>query len=132
MTPIIASTKTSQTQEISELHWLSSIEEALSDQSKLLTMVDLYADWCAACKELELITFSDPLVKSELSKFKLVKVDFTQLDDQATSITEKYNVLGLPCILFLNPDGQEISGSRINGFLEPQDFIKHLKAKIPT
>ncbi|MFP1452837.1 hypothetical protein ACLB1N_20845 [Escherichia coli] len=27
-------------------------------------MLDLYADWCVACKEFEKYTFSDPQVQS--------------------------------------------------------------------
>ena len=31
-------------------------------------MVDLYADWCVACKELEKYTFSDRKVSEKLNE----------------------------------------------------------------
>ncbi|MBN8550674.1 MAG: thioredoxin family protein [Deltaproteobacteria bacterium] len=110
--------------------WAARIEEGLSaaEQRSTLVMVDMYADWCAACKELDAKTFSDPEVKERLAKFALVRVDFTLDSDYTTKLTEQYDVAGLPCLLFLTANGKEIPDSRITGFLEPQEFLKHLDA----
>jgi len=106
-------------------NWNNSIEGAL-DQARTnsqITMVDFYADWCAACKELEVLTFSNPLVQAELEKIALARLDFTNPNDE---LSEKYNIAGLPCILFLRTDGSEIENSRITGFLSADDFLQHL------
>ncbi len=42
-------------------------------------MVDLYADWCVACKELDKYTFSNSKVQEKLSKINLIKLDITKL-----------------------------------------------------
>ncbi len=36
-------------------------------------MLDLYADWCVACKEFEKYTFSDPQVQHALSDTVLLQ-----------------------------------------------------------
>ena len=48
-----------------------------------ITMIDLYADWCVACKELEKYTFTDPRVEKILSKINLVKYDITKTKVQS-------------------------------------------------
>ena len=116
----------------SELVWLPSIENAI-EQSKAtsqIAMIDLFADWCTACKELDHKTFSDVKVQENLSKLVLARVDFTDTETPtALAITEKYSVAGLPCILFLKADGsgEEIKGTRITGFMNPQEFLAHLE-----
>ena len=36
-------------------------------------MLDLYADWCVACKEFEKYTFSDPQVQKALADTVLLQ-----------------------------------------------------------
>jgi len=40
-------------------------------------MLDLYADWCVACKEFEHKTFVDPQVQTALKEVLLLRVDMT-------------------------------------------------------
>jgi thiol:disulfide interchange protein DsbD len=40
-------------------------------------MLDFYADWCVACKEMERFTFSDAGVQARLAKALLLKADVT-------------------------------------------------------
>ncbi len=115
----------------SEHVWIESETEALNaarTENKIV-MVDLFADWCAACKELDAITFRDEDVKKELAKIRLARLDMTNQDEEALRLQEKYSVIGLPCILFLQPSGEEIPNSRITGFLPPKEFILHLKSR---
>ena len=108
--------------------WATSLAKAL-DAAKVerkVAMVDLYADWCAACKELDAITFRDSAVGGALQRFALGRVDFTLESPEQDAIVQRYAVAGLPCILFLNPDGSEVPDSRILGFLPPTDFLAHL------
>lgn len=109
--------------------WLSKIADGVAQgrKNKMPIMVDLFAEWCAACKELDLLTFPDDSVQKELSRFVKVRVDFTNADDYSNEIASRFSVVGLPCILFLNSDGEEIPGTRISGFLEPLPFLAHLR-----
>ena len=110
--------------------WNPNLDQALvqAEQNNTFVIADLYADWCAACKELELITFSNAEVQQELSAHILARVDLTRSSEQTDLLSERYTIIGLPTILFLNPDGIEIPGTRISGFLPPKAFIEHLIA----
>jgi thioredoxin:protein disulfide reductase len=114
------------------LYWSSSIEEGLkkaSEQNANIILVDIFAEWCAACKELETHTFSNSTVQSTLSKLPLVRIDFTSDENaQVDEITKKYKVLGLPTILFLRKDGSEIHNSRISGFQNAKEFLQNVES----
>ncbi|MDZ4784808.1 MAG: cytochrome c biogenesis protein CcdA [bacterium] len=130
------STKNSEihfTDKNSELIWHNNIEDGIAE-AKLknsIIMVDLYADWCQACKEYEKITFKDPLVVKTLSQISLVRIDFTVPSDLSSALEDKYNLLGLPTILFLNADASEIQDSRITGFYEAEEFLMLVKKLLP-
>jgi len=112
------------------LVWADSIERALEQahSQKQVAMIDLFADWCATCKQLEVKTFAAPQVAEELSKLALARVDLTRQDEKAKTIQKTYRVRGLPAVLFLCAGGQEIEGSRISGFMAADDFRTHLRA----
>ena len=63
-------------------------------------IVDLYADWCGACKEFDSQTFSQKKVQEALSQFTLVRIDFTEGSEYTSALAEKFSVSGLPTILF--------------------------------
>ncbi|GAC25341.1 thiol:disulfide interchange protein DsbD [Paraglaciecola mesophila KMM 241] len=90
-------------------------------------MVDLYADWCVACKEFEKYTFPDTQVVDALSNTVWMQIDLT--DNTATNIEfqEHFSILGLPTILFFDSQGNEISGSRVTGFMQAPAFAAHAK-----
>ena len=90
-------------------------------------MVDFYADWCTACKELEEKTFSDESVKTAMDGYVLVQVDVTANDDASKAITKKYGIFGPPAILFFDEKGQKIEDASIVGFKEPKEFLTHLE-----
>ncbi|RUO24100.1 protein-disulfide reductase DsbD [Aliidiomarina minuta] len=90
-------------------------------------MLDLYADWCVACKELEIYTFSDPQVQQQLADMRLIQADVTRTNSINTELLSEYQVLGLPTILFFNPEGEEVSQQRVTGFMNAADFTEHLK-----
>ena len=94
--------------------------------SKKYTMVDLYADWCIACKELEKYTFSDQRVSKLLEKMNLVKFDITESNDENNKFLSDFNLFGPPVILFFDTNGQEIVSSRVVGFIDSDTFLKKL------
>lgn len=110
---------------------ITSIEELdaiLADNKGKKVMVDFYADWCTACKELEEKTFSDESVKTAMDEFVLVQVDLTRNDDAAKTISSKYGIFGPPAILFFDEEGNRLKSSDIVGFKEPQEFLAHIHA----
>ena len=105
----------------------AELQQALAENNKSLVMLDLYADWCVACKEFEKETFSDPSVQKAFGDMLLLQVDMTKNSEENRALMTKYKVLGLPTILFFNQDGKEIEGSRVNGFMPPIEFLQWIE-----
>ncbi|MFG1173191.1 protein-disulfide reductase DsbD [Erwiniaceae bacterium CAU 1747] len=109
----------------------AQLEQQLRTSEGKITMLDLYADWCVACKEFEKYTFSDTLVQSALSKVQLLQADVTRSSSTDSALLEHLQVLGLPTILFFDADGHEIPGSRVTGLMKADDFLQHLQKVSP-
>ena len=105
----------------------AELQQALAENNKSLVMLDLYADWCVACKEFEKETFSDPSVQKAFGDMLLLQIDMTKNSEENRALMTKYKVLGLPTILFFNQDGKEIEGSRVNGFMPAVEFLQWIE-----
>jgi thiol:disulfide interchange protein DsbD len=89
-------------------------------------MVDLYADWCVACKEFEKYTFPDPSVIKALGNTVWMQVDLTDNTPANLALQEEFNVLGLPTIMFFDETGSELDQSRVTGFMKADAFAAHI------
>lgn len=89
-------------------------------------LLDLYADWCVACKEFEHKTFSDPAVRERFGQMVLLQADVTANDDADVELLNGLNVLGLPTLIFFDRAGNEVSGQRVTGFMGPAEFLERL------
>lgn len=89
-------------------------------------MLDLYADWCVACKEFEKYTFSDSQVIAALGDSVLMQIDLTDNTDNNIAFQQQFSVLGLPTIMFFDAQGQEISTARVTGFMRAEPFAQHV------
>ncbi|WNK44085.1 protein-disulfide reductase DsbD [Pantoea agglomerans] len=107
------------------------LDSALQQARGRITMVDLYADWCVACKEFEKYTFSDSAVRDSLSQVQLLQANVTANNASDNALLQHLQVLGLPTILFFDAQGREIAGSRITGFLNAAEFRAHLQKLTP-
>lgn len=93
-------------------------------------LLDLYADWCVACKEFEQKTFSDPDVRERFADMVLLQADVTANDDADVELLNGLNVLGLPTLIFFDRAGNELTGQRVTGFMGPAEFLAQLD-KLP-
>jgi thiol:disulfide interchange protein DsbD len=129
-TNVVTSTTVKTTNEFVHVKSLSELKQAIqeaNDNGKTV-MVDLYADWCIACKEFEEYTFPDSKVQAALHNTLLVQVDLTNTGSKSSiELMEKFEVFGLPSILFFDRQGQELGNKRVTGFMVADDFTKHLK-----
>lgn len=99
--------------------------EAASAQGQPV-MLDLYADWCVACKEFENITFKDSAVQQRLAQMVFLQADVTKMDQLDVELLEHYDVLGLPSLLMFDAQGQLRDELRVTGFMKPAAFASHL------
>jgi thiol:disulfide interchange protein DsbD len=112
---------------------VSSIEEfnralAEANAEGQTVMLDLYADWCVACKEFEKYTFSDRNVVKALRHSVLMQIDLTDSSDANLAFQERFSVLGLPTIMFFDAQGQELETARVTGFMRAAPFAQHVNS----
>jgi thioredoxin:protein disulfide reductase len=98
-----------------------SMEEILSSGKPVF--IDFYADWCAPCKQLDDETFSDSRVAAQSEAFFLLKVDCTKPDAATRAFMSLHQVSGMPTLVFIRPDGQEISALREIGFINADALL---------
>ncbi|GAK28502.1 protein-disulfide reductase DsbD [Serratia liquefaciens] len=109
---------------------VSNVEQlnlALQQAQGKPVMLDLYADWCVACKEFEKYTFSDAAVQAKLANAVLLQADVTASNAEQAALLKHLKVLGLPTILFFNGAGQELTAQRVTGFMDAPTFNAHLQ-----
>lgn len=95
-------------------------------------MIDFYADWCIPCLELDRKTFTDPKVIAVAERFVRLKVDLTHFDSpEAEALRKKYDIAGVPTIVFLETGGVEAKSSRVIGYLPPDKFLERMKPLLP-
>ncbi|QMB07895.1 protein-disulfide reductase DsbD [Citrobacter freundii] len=110
---------------------VDALNQALAEAKGKPVMLDLYADWCVACKEFEKYTFSDPLVQQALSNTVLLQADVTANNAQDVALLKHLQVLGLPTILFFDAQGKEQPNARVTGFMDAATFSAHLHDRQP-
>jgi len=89
-------------------------------------MLDFYADWCVACKEMEKYTFTDATVQAALANAVLLQADVTAHDDVDQALMARFDIFGPPTIAFFGADGVERKNFRLVGFAPAEQFHKHV------
>ena len=110
---------------------VDELNQALERARGKPVMLDLYADWCVACKEFEKYTFSSPQVQHALGDTVLLQADVTANNAQDVALLKHLQVLGLPTILFFDAQGKEHPQARVTGFMDAATFSAHLRDRQP-
>lgn len=110
---------------------VDDLNSALAQAKGKPVMLDLYADWCVACKEFEKYTFSNPHVQNALKETVLLQANVTANNAQDKALLRQLGVLGLPTILFFDEQGNEQHAARVTGFMDAEAFSAHLRDRQP-
>ncbi|MDP6189186.1 MAG: protein-disulfide reductase DsbD [Gammaproteobacteria bacterium] len=89
-------------------------------------LMDFYADWCIACKELDSFVFADANVQQALQGYKVIKVDVTDNSESDRMLMKKYNLVGPPGLLFFDRQGRWLSARTIVGVPATDQFANLL------
>lgn len=101
--------------------WMSDEVAAFAvaaEEGKPLVM-DFWAEWCAACLELDHRTWNDPAVLTLAENFVALKMDMTDRSPETAALNAKYGVVGMPTVIFFDPTGRELE--RFSGFKDADD-----------
>ncbi|MFT4653529.1 MAG: thiol:disulfide interchange protein DsbD [Kangiellaceae bacterium] len=104
---------------------------AQANQQGKTVMLDLYADWCVACKEFEKYTFPAPQVVEALSQAVWMQLDLSDNTPSNFEFQEEFGIVGLPTIMFFNQQGIELERARVTGFMKADDFAAHAENTLP-
>ena len=108
---------------------ISDLEIALKHANGKPVMLDFYADWCVACKELEQFTFSDARVQSALKDTVLLQADVTNNTEDDKALMQKFNIFGPPGIVFFNNHAKEESQLKVVGYKDADTFLQILNQR---
>jgi thiol:disulfide interchange protein DsbD len=110
---------------VPQAEWLPNEDKAVIQASTLgrPVIIDFYADWCAACKELDRYVYTDARFVEEARRFLLVKVDGTRETPEIEALYEKYKVDGLPTVVFIDSRGNVRKDLTVKGYVPPDQFV---------
>ena len=107
----------------------AELDEALA-QAKAAgqpVMLDFYADWCAACKELEHKTFTDQRVIQALGGFLVLQADVTDNTAEHKALLKRFGLFGPPGIIFWDATGERVRQHWVVGYQSPEEFLPHVR-----
>ena len=103
----------------------AALDNALNSARGRPVLVDVYADWCIACHELERETFPAPAVADLLSGFATVKFDVTANSAEQRAWLQQHSLFGPPALLLYDRDGT--LRRTLVGFQTPVQLLAALK-----
>lgn len=118
------------------LPWTTDFNQALNMAKAESLPIYLYftgSTWCIWCKKLEKeIHEQDNFRQKVVGKFIFVKIDLPagmQADEKTKELMQKYAVLGVPTIIIVSPEGQEIARFRYQK-IAPEAFADQVLAPV--
>jgi thioredoxin:protein disulfide reductase len=107
------------------LEWTRDLDSAVKTAAaeKRPVLIDFFADWCEACKELDRKVYPDARVQAAAKRFVRVKIDGTNDSDALDKLYERYGVQALPTVTFVDSKGTVLKDPKVTGYLEPEHFV---------
>jgi thiol:disulfide interchange protein DsbD len=97
---------------------------AASHQAVLL---DIDADWCTSCKEMQRYTFTDPEVRRALQSVRLLRANVTANSAEDQALLHEFQIFGPPTIALYDASGREQQAYRVVGYMKAAPFAALLR-----
>ena len=98
----------------------NSFEEMLSG-SDVPVLVDFYADWCGPCQMM--VPILEQVNNQLKDRLRIVKID----TEKYANLASQYQISALPTLVLFK-QGQPVD--RIEGVMEAQQLVEHLKSRL--
>jgi len=110
------------------VHSVQALDTALAQaqQKGQTVMLDFYADWCVACKELETFTFSHPEVQKRLGNVVLLQADVTANTPADKDLLKRFSLFGPPGMVFFDGAAANRVVHKVVGYQNASDFLTSL------
>lgn len=124
-----ASTEKKTGFKLDTMNWQPYSDELLVEAAKngKPVVIDFRADWCAACLELEEKTFTDQGIQLLSGQFVMVKFDATQDSPKLNELRSKYNIVGLPTVIFISKTGKWLENLTLTEFEPAPKFRQRME-----
>ena len=111
---------------VSELNQLNHAMQQAREMN-LPVVIDVYANWCAACQPLKKDVFPRADVQLAMENFYLIELDLSNYHESQDIILKQHEILGPPTVLFFKASGQEIRQLRLTGTFKADALIQRLQ-----
>lgn len=115
------------------IHSVQALDAALAQarQQGQTVMLDFYADWCVACKELESFTFSNPDVQRRLQGARLLQADVTGNSADDKALMKRFGLFGPPGMVFFEASSANVA-HKVVGYQDAGAFLTSLNRAWPN
>ena len=113
----------------SKIEWIPYDQSVIAQatEAKRPVILEFYADWCAPCRIMEREVFTDPEIIKLSRKFVTVRADLTKVRPFHDELMERYQIRGIPAVVFINSEGKEVERLRVVGLVDRAEFVDRLK-----